>query len=420
MANNPKHIFDFEGIINMNVDQKAWKDLKKKLHDGFGQLKIAIDDGMTEEEAKRQVELLNKVFEKAKMPTIKVDDLKNSFDQIARSFEQALAALNNIDTSALKGIETSLDHISDQVDQIVDKIGNGVKKSVNGAVASVKMLDKALGSLGDPRKQISEALNFSNDGSGKARINVVKKLKEEYMDFAKAQIKAQKAGEPEDPMNWFKRQEAMVKYVRAYEDYYNGLKDKKDVHKDYRALYDALIPKSFDAKINLQNLSDRRSGTYSEATEPWAREDTLKEVRDILKGGIKVSGDDKSGDAKKNKEPEPGPKKKRNNYIYRGIFPPEYDDSSLTREDMKRQGGGGEWWTNKKDVAQTYADMDKGGAILVGTISPKNPLIIDAGGKQFDKFDEMPGFQSEEFQKNFSDIIDKIKQVKEYLLQKTK
>lgn len=119
---NPKHIFDFEGILSMDINQQNWKEVKQKLEGAFGQLKVGIDEGMAKEEAEKFATLFNKVLYKAKLPQIGVDDLIKDFDKVAYSIEKAIGLINNIDTSALKGIETSLNHISTQVDKIVDKM----------------------------------------------------------------------------------------------------------------------------------------------------------------------------------------------------------------------------------------------------------------------------------------------------------
>ena len=103
---------------------------------------------------------------------------------------------------------------------------------------------------------------------------------------------------------------------------------------------------------------------------------------------------------------EAAAKKKKGLKVYRGIIPPEEDNGGMTRRQILESADGAEWWTNKKPIAQTYADQDVGGAILVGTISPKNPLVIDAGGHNFDEFAKMPGILAN--LEKFPDLMAKI------------
>ena len=400
MANNQKHVFDFEGILSMDINQKNWKDIKQKLDNAFGELRIGIESGLVEEEANKYVSIFNKILSKAKLPDIGIGDLRDSFDAVSERITHALGLINNIDVSALKGIEVSIEHISNQIDKIVDKVGKGVQKSTQGAIASVAQLDKVLGKIGDSAAEIDDALNFSNDGGAKKQTNVLRQLAEEWNNLEAARIKSAKEGTAEDVQSWFKRQQAMVKYVRAYEDYYDSLKNKKNANKEYSDLYNTLLPKSYDAKTNLQNLLDRRVGTYSVPhSEPWAREDTLREVRDILKGGIKVADSGGKEPTEQPKQPDTPaktePTKKDNGSktpdkftIYRAVYEP-IDGEDLSRDKRKEQYGGAEIWTNKKEVAETYAEGQENPVILQGTVTPKNAYIIDAGGATWKDFNKM-------------------------------
>lgn len=413
MASNPKHTFDFEALLTTKIDQANWRENKRKLLDAFGDIKIGIDEGMAKEDAQKVVDILNKGFEKAKMPKIDVSDFMDQIDYVAEKFTKALALINNIDTSALKNIEASLEHISDVIDEIAPKVGKNIEKGMKSAVLSVNQLDSVLGELGDTAERVGDALNFEIEGDVKKQGAALKKLKAEYEELENERIAAVKSGDREDAKHWLKRQEAMVKFVRTYESYMSGLKNKKDVKKEYVDLYNKVLPKSHDAKANLQNLIDRRAGTFSQHPESWAKEQTLKEVRDILKNGIKVEDSGKKKHTDTQPEPTPSPKKSGSEdpkgiKIYRGIIPPE-EGVIRTRKENKLANGGGEFWTKSKDVATSYADQAKNGAILVDTITPKNKLVIDAGGHRFDEFLEMPGLDTEYFREFFDDILDNIK-----------
>lgn len=390
---NQKHVFDFEGILNMDINQKNWRDIKQKLDSAFGELKISIADGMAKADAEKYVKMFNQVFGKVKMPDIGVEDLKEQFDQVAESFTKAIASLHNIDISALKNIEGSLDHIVTQVDKIVDKVGKGVPNAAKSAVLSVKQLDDILGKLGESAKDVEGSLNFSIEGDAKKQSAALRKISNELQKLEEDGAK--------DAQSWLKRQQTIVKYVQAYESY---AKVAKKPNKDLTDLYNKLLPKSYDARTNLQNLSDRRAGTYSEHKEPWAKEETLKKVLDVLQNGIKV--EDKGG-KDPSKDPTKTPPKRDvspNSHgvaVYRTVYKPEEEDNR-SRKEILESWGGAEYWTNKKGVAETYADGQEEPVILKGTIVSDKPFVIDAKGKTWDKFLEM--FVLEEDENNPSSL----------------
>lgn len=289
-SQNKMHTFDFEALLNVDINQQNWKSIKKKLEEGWAQLKLEVEEGMIEAEAEKYVAIFNKIFAKAELPEIGLDDLREDLDGVAAGIEKALSLINNIDTSALKGIEDTLDNISDQLDTITSKIGKNVQKSTKSAIASVSKLDEALSKIGDSTKDIEDVLKFEGTGDARKQSRELNKLSEEWEKLEDARIESVKAGTTEDIQNWVKRQQAMIKFVRAYKSYAKIVKNPKE---EYTQLYNKLLPKSHDAELNLTNLLDRRAGTYSPKTEPWARESTLKEVRDILKNGITVSGGEK-------------------------------------------------------------------------------------------------------------------------------
>lgn len=401
---NPKHVFDFEGILNMKADQKNWKEVKQKLEDSFGELKIGIEEGIAESEAKKYVEVINKVLTKAKLPNIGVDDLLNGFDKVTESITRAIGLINNIDTSALKGIETSLEHIAGQVDKIVGAVDAGLQKVEKGAAKSVQALDKELAKLGDSYSEIQKTLNYESKGSVDKRLETLRDLYKDLNEILK-----------DNDASWSDKQQAGLKFIKAYESYYSkaSKSGKEAIPAHLREAYNKYLPKSRDWERDLQNLINRREGKalVGVESEPWAREDTLQKIQGILEKGITVNNNDDNQNNKSSPSKHGRPKQQDENAIrvYRGIIPPEDDDSFLTRKELIERGGGGEWWTSKKNVAQTYADQANEGAILVGTISPKNPLIIDAGKNQFDAFDKMPGLQTEYFQQHFADILEEIK-----------
>lgn len=306
MAENPKHIFDFESLLSVKADQRNWKQIRQKIESEFGELKFAINEVKAEGAARDVVDQLNKAFKKAKLPTITFEELEENLDEVTERFKQAFATINNIDTSALKGIETTLDHISTQVDQIVDKVGTGVQKAARKGIMGVEELDRTLQKLGGT-KSIEEALSFSNKGGPKTQINAIKELGKEYSELTK-EIEAMKtAGETVGDDLLVKQQELMVKYVRAYDEYMSRFAGKKKIPESKmlpsseQSRYAELRPRAQDSEMNLRNLLDRWEGRYSDSDEPWAKEATLQQIKDILSKGITVKGG-KGGSTKEPKD----------------------------------------------------------------------------------------------------------------------
>lgn len=171
---NIKHVL--KSIIETELDQNSWKDVKGKITDVFKQIKLDIDDKSLHE----CVSLLNKVFEKVKMPSINVDDIRNSIAKVQEDFEKAIASINNIDTSVFKGIETSLNHISQTVDRIADKMSE-VKsagkdtKILGGLNDGLKEAEKHFDKLIQKRQQLEKKMLMANNNSSD---NIAEKIEQ--------------------------------------------------------------------------------------------------------------------------------------------------------------------------------------------------------------------------------------------------
>ena len=163
---NPKHVFDFESILNINVNQDNWKDFQKKLEGALGNVKMAIDQGMAKEEAEKVVGLFNKVLAKAKLPDIGIEDLNKNFEQVSYSIEKAIGLINNIDTSVLKGIETSVDRIADTVDRIADKIGTMKPKdgALDGFNKDIETAEDNLNDLLKKKAELEKSSKYNHKG----------------------------------------------------------------------------------------------------------------------------------------------------------------------------------------------------------------------------------------------------------------
>lgn len=271
-----------------------------------------------------------------------------------------------------------------------------------------------------------------------------------------AHAKYAKSVADDDP--WEIQYQHLLTFVTRYEAMSKKIKPLVDMsNPEFKQLYEMLSPKAGAAKISLEHFVDIAQGNELREykNQPWARENTLKKIEQTLRNGITVKDgpndgqNDDSGnndstpprnvddDNKEKKSPrtkvpivespnvdadeqarieaekkaqaekvaaeaakqrrieeEKAAEAVKKIVVYRGIIPPEDEGLSLSRRQVLDEKDGAEWWATNKNAAQTYADIDKGGAILVGAITPKNPLIIDAGGRNYDDFGNMPGIKN--------------------------
>ena len=400
---NNAHTFDFTGILNAEINQQDWKEKKKLLEEQFGKFKMALDTDLAEAEAQKILDMFN---EKLNIQ-LNVEQVKKDAEAVKKIIETALASINNIDTSALRGIEDTLEGIATTTEKIFNKIdGNaqnafnnieqGAKKASKSAIKSVSQVEAALRRVG---KGTDAFKDIQNTVRGKFEIKDTKNktYTEQEARQVVLNLEQQRKSVRENPnATWEQKYATDVKFVDAYKGYKVKFGQLSD---EIEGIYKSLINTYYDQKNMLQNIVNVGKSTKKhpqplvgyDGGEPWARESTLKEVRDILQGGIKVSGD--GGGSKSSPKNNSSPKlpKTLDEYtVYRGIFPSDEEDVR-TREDIIKESGGAEYWAKDKNFARSYTDgQENGSAILVGKVTPKKPLIIDANYQTFDMFEEMP------------------------------
>ena len=408
MANNivSKHVLDIEALLSTKIDEKSWKANRELLKKGIENLKPLFDTESAEVNAKKLAEIFNKAFTKASMPEIGFEDIINDTDAMTSKFEEALGKINNIDTSALGNIERVINSIGETTDKIFDKLdskvqtaGNNIEKSANTITKSISKIKTAAAKLdNESLNSIQETLNYNGKETKGKQLKDLNNLMSERTAVDAQGNQVFKQLPWEEQYKWF------VKYTAAYQNYQKiaPKKDFEDLPETYKKAYNEALPRSFEARDMLQNIINVSQGKeligYDKG-EPWARESTLKEVLGVLKGGTNIEINDgvnntqnleSSEQKNKEKTVTKKPKNQDGSYIvYRGVFPPEEDDNR-TRKEIISDSGGAEYWTSDKKTARSYIDgYEDESYILQGKISPKNPLIIDAGGNSFKQFDEM-------------------------------
>ena len=408
MANNivSKHVLDIEALLSTKIDEKSWKANRELLKKGIENLKPLFDTESAEVNAKKLAEIFNKAFTKASMPEIGFEDIINNIDAMTSKFEEALGKINNIDTSALGNIERVINSIGETTNKIFDKLdsgvqtaGNNIKKNANIITKSISEIKTAAAKLdNESLNSIQETLNYNGKDTKGKQLKDIESLMAE-----RTAVDAQ-GNHTFNQLPWEEQYKWFVKYTAAYQNYQKiaPKKDFEDLPETYKKAYNEALPRSFEARDMLQNIINVSQGKeligYDKG-EPWARESTLKEVLGVLKGGTNIEINDgvnntqnleSSEQKNKEKTVTKKPKNQDGSYIvYRGVSPPEEDDNR-TRKEIISDSGGAEYWTSDKKTARSYIDgYEDESYILQGKISPKNPLIIDAGGNSFKQFDEM-------------------------------
>ena len=283
---NKAHVFDFTGILNAEINQQDWKAKKKLLEDQFGKFKMALDTDLAEAEAQKVLDMFN---EKLNLQ-LNVDQVRKDAEAVKKIIETALASINNIDTSALRGIEDTLKGIADTTSNIFNKLSENAQKASKKTIASVTAIDKVLQKLGGDFASVQEALDFEVKGSAEKQLEVVRKEQERLNEALKGD-------------DWVEKQKALVRYNKAFESYQAKVKNNaKKIPQELSDLYHANTGRAGDAKINLQHIIDRHDrkwsgetsgGGVSVDTSKLATEATLDTIANKLdKLKVNVGGDD--------------------------------------------------------------------------------------------------------------------------------
>ena len=323
--------------------------------------------------------------------------------------------------SQLQEIDKQLAQIQkggvDIVDQSTAKNGlktlNEIKEAYNNLrVAQEERIDK------NQAKRISTALDFDPSKSGEG----IKTLYAQYQDAAASG-------------NWVEEYRALLKYVRLYEHY---LTTENKAHRnkitkrgnEFTPLYEQLKPMADNARNMLQNILNMgegkplvgMGGADKEKAEVGPTPEDVTNTQKVSAEAEKIAqSDNEAAEATKQKrieeekivaaagkaadeaERELSAKKESQNYTaYRAVQPPT--GSGKTKSDALEDWGA-EYFTTRKDTAASYGqDFYEKGDIVIGEITPKNPLVINANGVRWDEFEKMPGIKEV-----FPELIDLIK-----------
>ena len=248
--------------------------------------------------------------------------------------------------------------------------------------------------------------------------------------------------------DWEIQYQWLVKFVKEYENYSAQIEAETDSDKrrnmrarqrKYTALYEELKPMAENAETMLRGIIDvsggkQPTGVKDGSTGPTpedvanaeqialserqAREDAeakakaeaeaaeaakqkrIEEEKAAKAAEKKRIADEAAAEAQRQaaeeaekerlaKEASVTADKTRTYTGYRAIEPPS--GSGKTKDDALTDWGG-EYFSTDKNVAASYGEnfFEKGN-IIIGEITPKAPLVINANGLRWDEFDKMPG-----------------------------
>lgn len=266
--------------------------------------------------------------------------------------------------------------------------------------------------------------------------------------------------------DWEVQYQWLVKFVKEYENYSAQIeaetdsikrKNMKARQKQYTALYEELKPMAENAETMLRSIIDvsggkqptgvkdgnKQGGTgvttedvanaeqiavlerqareeavakakaEAEAAEA-AKQKRIEEEKAAKAAEKKRIADEAAAEAQRKaaeeaereriaKEASVVVDKTRTYTGYRAIEPPE--SSGKTKHDALADWGA-EYFSTDKNVAASYGEnFFKEGNIVIGEITPKNPLVINANGLRWDEFDKMP-----DLKELFPGLLDIMKQ----------
>ena len=319
-----KHQLDI--IVGTKLDERQMLEIKKNIKKFAAEWQGEVEDAKLgaalENSLQDALKQINKQLAAYELKPIAMNQIEGFAEPFARLGELAIQKFT--EGFSLKG--DAFNSIAETVGKIYDKMENRVEKATDNIAKSISDVEKRMRKLKiDPRsesvamdnddkhqklinrrnkalKDAQTALEYSPPNS-KDVIKTLSKLKDNYI----ASI------EKDDP--WEKQYQHLIKYTEAYEVYEKKLRANGQGAEltPFKGLYDQLSPKSKSARISLENFVSVVGGieTPDDKNKPWARENTLQDIKNILQGkGGKVDANTKQeSSSTPTPEPKPEPKK---------------------------------------------------------------------------------------------------------------
>jgi hypothetical protein len=406
-------------VVGGKLDEKQMSKIKKNISKFAAEWQnevedakvgAALDSGL--EDALKQI---NKQLSEYKLAPISIDQIKGFTEPFAKLGELAIQKF----ADGFSGGGNILNSVTKEIGKIYDKLDKQTAHSAESVIKSVSHIEDAAKRMKNPQwKKLEKTLTHSPKVP-KDQSASVERLKGYY-----------NAGIDKDAP-WESRYAADVNFVDFFSNFQLKL-NKKNINIDdvlgdelgklFHDRFTQLRETYLDKSNMLQNVMALRDPQNPkpfvgyDTGEPWAREDTLQEIKGILQGkdskvdfGLKqepksqpkseplpnTDSQSKNDKLLNNNEFKDNSNIKKNIKpitVYRAVYEPD-DIDERSRQEILKSFGGGEYWSDKREIATTYGDGQENPVLLRGTITPRNPLIINAEGRQWDDFINIPDIQ---------------------------
>lgn len=395
-------------IVGSKLDEKQMFEIKKNIQKFAAEWQAEVKDAKIgaalSDNLDSAVKQINKQLSAYKLEPIDIKQLEGfaePFAQLGEIAIQKFASGFGMTGNALDAVATTVGKIYDKMESQTQKSTSSMIKNISQVEAAAKRVGKN-GGFKDMEKVLKHKPTISsNQEEAKTRL----------VDLART---SQETSQNKS-VKWEAKYLADIEFVDYYEKYvaklgktYQKLEDVLDVDlanqitKRYNTLMETYVDKSnmLQNIVALKNPKAPKPFVGYDKGEPWAREDTLQEIKGILQGEVT----EKKADTKKSKSI------KAVEYdSYRAIE----DDSSKTKERAIKHWGA-EYWASgsgkngdkiAREVATSYAEnFFKDGSVVRGKIKPINPLIFNADGAAWNEFDKIKGVKE-----LFPEIVDLMK-----------
>lgn len=421
------------------------KKISAQLQDSLdGAIREGISKDVIKDSMKDVVKQFNNEFKTLGIKTLDIDIDKIDIDdkpfkliatQAAQNFTEAFKmSLNNsgIGDALSSEIIDSIDIVGGAVDKLFQRVEKRGKKSVAEIDSAIKKIKgnvnvKNADDETIRRKQLeseqklakrAEAVEkqlFGKVNVGKSSDKAIDNLKKTQESYLKAQNKG----------DWIKQYQDLLKFVQLYEGaskkFGEGFLAQAAELRDF---YNALSSHKENATASLRDFVSlsRGQGTFDDSKGPWARESTLKEIKNVLehKAGVKNTTSSAEGGSsdinsellkltetqlsqtvQSRMEAEERAKKaaeaialvqekmqKQGFAVYRGIT----EEDAMEARDEAKETYNAEYWAKDMATALSYALSSDDGfqtQLLKSVVNPKKPLILDAENHEYDDIRDM-------------------------------
>lgn len=408
-------------IIGTKLDERQMFEAKKSIKNFVSEWESEIENAKVDNAlSKGLTEALQEINNKLlgfKLEPIKIEQIQGfekPFEKLGELAIQKFIDGFKVNGDALSAVTETVGKIYDQLDNRAQKSADNVIKSVSQIEAAAKRVKKN-GGFKEIEKAVKHKPIISKDDKEAKRQLVY------YANQSKNMSQNKTA-------TWEQRYTADVQFVDYYERYIKKIGKNKqlsdifgeDVATQLTRRYERLAESYSDKSNMLQNIvalkkpNEPKPFVGYDRGEPWAREDTLREIKGVLEKGVVIKDDNTNIKQQTNETRDntshSKQKKIKDQLEYTGFRAVE--EGSNKNKALKTYGA--EYFAatskndeikNQFDIAKGYAeDFFKNGSIIEAKIKPVNPLIFDAEGRSWSDFKNIPGIKE-----LFPEIIEKLK-----------